>query len=318
MSAVPEIAVVVPAHGRPLRLRWLLNALQEQTLERSRFELLVATTQDDLAALAAGHPVGAEVVRPERSAAAVQRNAGWRAATAPLVAFTDDDCRPPAEWLARLLAAAVAHPGAIVQGATRPDPDEDALAARSPRARTMHVTPPTAWGESCNILYPRAVLERLGGFDEAFPEPAGEDTDLAQRALAAGTALVGAPEALTFHAVEVPTLAGSLRGLRRWRHVPAVVKRHPGLRRGMPLGIFWKPRHAWLALALAGAPFARRHPWFALALALPWARAAAPSYGRSPRGLARAAAELPARALLDAAEMAHVARGAAAQRTVLL
>jgi GT2 family glycosyltransferase len=318
VSAAPEVAVVVPAHGRPLRLRWLLNALEEQTLGRERFEIVVATTQAEPAALAASHPVGVRVVRPRRSSAAAQRNAGWRAAVAPLVAFTDDDCRPPAEWLERLLSAACAHPGAVVQGATRPDPDEDALAARAPRAQTMRVAPPTGWGETCNILYPRAVLEALGGFDERFPEPAGEDTDLVQRAAEHGTAVLGAPDAVTFHAVEVTSLLRALRGLRRWRYVPAVVKRHPALRRRMPLGIFWKPRHAWLALALAGLPLARRHPLAALALALPWARSAAPSYGRSPRGLLRSAAELPARALLDGAEMAIVARGAAAERTVLL
>ena len=36
-APTPEIAVVVPSHDRPLRLRWLLNALEEQTLDRSRW-----------------------------------------------------------------------------------------------------------------------------------------------------------------------------------------------------------------------------------------------------------------------------------------
>ena len=31
------------------------------------------------------------------------RNRGWRAAAAPLVAFTDDDCRPSTTWLQELL-----------------------------------------------------------------------------------------------------------------------------------------------------------------------------------------------------------------------
>jgi len=318
VSGAPEIAVVVPAHGRPLRLRWLLNALEEQSLARSRFEIVVATTQADLAALAATHPVVPRVVCPDRPAPSVQRNTGWRAARAPLVAFTDDDCRPPAQWLDRLLAVAQARPGAVVQGTTRPDPDERALAERAPGAVSMDVTPLSGWGETCNILYPRAVLERLGGFDERFPQAAGEDTDLVQRAAALGVPIVAAPRALTFHAVEVPTLLGAVRRRGRWRAVPEVVRRHPGLRRGMPLGVFWKPRHAWLALALIGIPLARRRPAAALALAVPWGVAAAPAYGRSPRGLARAAAELPARAVLDLAEMGAVARGALAARTVLL
>ena len=38
----PEIAVVVASHDRPLRLRWLLEALADQTLARYRFEVVVA------------------------------------------------------------------------------------------------------------------------------------------------------------------------------------------------------------------------------------------------------------------------------------
>ncbi len=38
----PEISVVVASHDRPYRLRWLLNALEEQTLDRDRWEVIVA------------------------------------------------------------------------------------------------------------------------------------------------------------------------------------------------------------------------------------------------------------------------------------
>src|SRR4051812_19641946 len=100
---MPEIAVVVPSHDRPLRLRWLLNALEEQTLARERWELIVAhdSTGPETAALLASHPVGARAIgfAPGSAGPAAKRNAGWRAGSAPLIAFTDDDCRPPPEWL---------------------------------------------------------------------------------------------------------------------------------------------------------------------------------------------------------------------------
>jgi GT2 family glycosyltransferase len=318
VPGAPLISVVVPAHGRPLRLRWLLNALEEQTVGRDGFEVLVAAEQDGLLALAREHPVGARALFAPGSGPAERRNAGWRAARAPLVAFTDDDCRPPADWLERLLAAAGAHPGAVVQGATRPDPDELDLALRAPHARTQEIEPPTPWGQTCNIAYPREVLERLGGFDETFPLPAGEDTDLLQRALAAGTGHFAAPEALTYHCVEPGSLRESLRVAWRWQALPLVLKRHPQLRRGLPLGLFWKPQHAGLCLGLAALPLARRAPLLALVAWLPWVRAALPSYGRSPRGRARAAAELPARLVVDAVETAAIAKGAVEHRSALL
>jgi GT2 family glycosyltransferase len=326
VSAAPEIAVVVASHDRSLRLRWLLNALEEQTLDPARFEVVVAHDSAGLErleteALLRAHPLaGAGVLRhltfaPGRGPAA-KRNAAWRASTAPVVAFTDDDCRPPAEWLERLLAATAAAPGAIVQGATRPDPDETNLVVVH-GWRSQHVDPPGAWGQTCNIAYPRAILETTGGFDETLPVAAGEDTDLLQRALAAGSRLAAAPAALTFHAVEVQPLHRRLRAAGRWSHMAALVRRHPHLRAGFPLRVFWKERHAWLALALAGTALGRRFPP-ALLLVLPYARAAAPSYGPGRRGRARAIAELPLCALQDGAEIAALARGSVRHRTLVL
>ena len=309
-DAPPRIAVVVPSHERPLRLRWLLNALEEQTLDRGAFEVVVAH-DSEYGELVRGHPVGAREVRVGPSGPAAKRNAGWRAAEAELIAFTDDDCRPPPDWLERAVAAAAARPGAIVQGATRPDPDEIAL-VRAAHHRTATIDPPTVEAQTCNILYPREVLERLGGFDESLGTIGGEDLDLAHRARAAGVPYEAAPEVLTFHAVEVLGLRRRLAFGWRWRDLPSLVRRHPELRRNATLGVFWKPRHAWLTLALAG--LAARRP----ALALPWAAAALPSYGPGARGRLRAVSELPGQAAIDAVELAALASGSLRHRTLFL
>ena len=61
-----------------------------------------------------------------------ERNAGWREARAPIVAFTDDDCEPTPQWLARTLAACRAYPDAVTQGITLPHPSEAPARAASP------------------------------------------------------------------------------------------------------------------------------------------------------------------------------------------
>ena len=317
---VPEIAVVVPSHDRPLRLRWLLNALEEQTLARERWELIVAHDSSDAEtpALLAAHPVGARVlaVPPGSAGPAAKRNAGWRATSAPVVAFTDDDCRPPPEWLERLLDAARRAPGAIVQGRTTPDPDERALLHAAPWSRSQEIDPPTVWAQTCNIAYPRDVLERLGGFDERLPVASGEDTDLARRAVGDGVPVLAAPDAETHHAVDATWMAPALRSTWRWGHLAYLVRRHPSLREAMTARVFWKRSHALLLLGLAGAAASRR-PLGALAL-VPWALEARPRYGHGARGLVRAASELPGRAALDATEIAALAAGSAKYRTFLL
>src|SRR3954453_23845971 len=267
----PEVSVVVPSHERGTRLRWLLNALEEQTLPRSQWELVVVfDSTDDTEELVRTHPLAPRYVRltPGTGTPSRQRNAGWREARAPLIAFTDDDCRPDREWLARMVQIAAGNPGAIVQGRVRPDPFEtDILAA--PHARTIEVDPPGPFAQTCNVLYPRELLERVGGFEESFPLMSGEDTDLYERAREAGAAYVGAPDALVYHAVESSSLIGALRRSIRWQHLAYVVKRHPHVRERLDLRVFWRRSHTLLALAVGGA-LAARSVRPAAALTLPY------------------------------------------------
>lgn len=323
-ATAPLISVCVPSHERPLRLRWLLNALAEQTLDRRQWEVVVCddSRSPAAAALLQSHPLRAgDTLRPVRLApgaggsAARQRNVAWRSARAPLVLFTDDDCRPPRDWLANALDAAGRHPGAIVQGATQPDPDEAHLMA-APHARTQAITPPVPWAQTCNVLYPRAVLEAVGGFEEHMA--AGEDTELALRARATGVGYVGDPAVLTHHAVEAGSLRGKLRTVPRWRGLALVVRRHPEVRRHLVGGVFWRASHALLPVAVLGLVAARRTRGRSLLAVLPYVLSARGSYGPGARGRARALAEVPGRAVVDAAEIVALARGSVEQRTLIL
>jgi GT2 family glycosyltransferase len=201
---------------------------------------------------------------------------------------------------------------------TLPDPDEEPN-QHGAFPRSQRIVPPVPWAQACNIVYPRAVLEQVGGFVEDPPLAAGEDTELAIRARAAGAPYVGAREVLTWHAVYDEGLVTHLRGLRRWGDLAWHLKRHPEARRHYPLWIFWKRTHVWLPVAAAGAALARRRGPAWAVLALPWAAHSAPAYGEgNPRGRMRAASELPLRAVVDAAEMVACARGAIRHRTPFL
>lgn len=313
MADSPSVSVVVASHGRHLRLRWLLNALEEQT--RRDFELIVVHTYD--AATAArvldGHPLAPRhiAVEPGTGSPSRQRNLGWRAARGELIAFTDDDCRPEADWLERLTAAARA--GAVVQGRTRPEPFEAEI-LRAPHVRTLDIVPVNAYVQTANVLYPRALLERLGGFDERAV--AGEDVGLSLRARRAGAEIVAAPDAVVYHAVESHTLPGILRANLKWRYLAYLVGQHPEFRREMPLRLFWDADHLRTTAALAGALGARRHPALGL-LAAPYLQRMLTRRGTGRR-MAVAAAELPGQAVRQLAEVAGMAAGALEHRTPIL
>jgi GT2 family glycosyltransferase len=319
----PSISVVVPSHERPVRLRWLLNALVTQTLPPDRFEVLVAYDSESRAVeqLLRSHPLSAAgrlrglPVSADKVFAGPKRNVAWRAARAPLILFTDDDCRPPAEWVSEAVVAAEAHPGSIVQGTTLPDPDEAAVLRGAPWAETHWIEPPTPWAETCNIAYPRELLERLGGFDERMR--VGEDSELAERARRAGATIVAAPSMLVYHAVNANWLPGAVKAHWRWRDVAWLAKRHPALRRHMWGWIFWKREHAALVAAIAGVGLARRRP-LAATLAVPWLAGSLRRRGSGGRGVVRSLFELPGRAAIDATEVATLACGSVRYGTLLL
>jgi glycosyltransferase involved in cell wall biosynthesis len=321
-SSTPQVSVVVPSHNRPMRLRRLLDALEEQTLARDCWEVIVVHDSPDRETdiILRDHPLAAEgtlrhIRYPPNSASpSLKRNAGWQAAHAALIAFTDDDCRPEPGWLGALLEAAA--PDAVVQGATTPDPLEDHLLVTARHARSQRVDPPSWYAQTCNIAYPRSLLERVGGFDELGPVPAGEDTDLYLRVRATtGARLIAASDAVVRHAVEPMTLLELLRFTRRWEQLAAVVKRHPDVRSSIYLRLFWRKRHAHFLLGVFGLLAARRHVALAL-LVVPWLRLVAPS--ATPRALVGQLRRAPAEALIDAHEIMTLARGSVRHRTLFL
>ncbi|HEX8067719.1 MAG TPA: glycosyltransferase [Thermoleophilaceae bacterium] len=322
MEGPVPVTVVVASHARHLRLRWLLNALEEQTLGADRWEAVVVHDygSDVAARVLDSHPLATAgrlrhiAIEPGTGSPARQRNLGWRAARGGLVAFTDDDCRPEPEWLERLVAAAEGAPGQVVQGATRPDPLEWEVGA-APHVRTLSIEPVGPFVQTCNVLYPRPLLERLDGFDERAI--AGEDVGLSLRARAAGANVVAAPAAVVYHAVESHPLPGILRENLKWRHLAYLAKRHPEVRRDLCLGVFWDADHLAIAAAMAGVAGARLHPAL-LGLAVPFVVRASRRRGPGAASRAIALAELPGAATRQAAEVLGLAAGSLRHRTLLL
>jgi GT2 family glycosyltransferase len=325
LTPVPqlEVSVVVASHERARRLVTLLDALAAQTLPRERWELIVVHTYapDEAERLLDGHELSRSgLLRHYRvpvstASPASQRNRGWRDARAPLVAFTDDDCRPREDWLENLVEAASGAPGAIVQGATRPDPRESEN-LRATHVRTLHVNPPGRFTQTCNILYPRALLDRVGGFDEVAIT--GEDIDLALRGQAEGARLVGEPGALVYHAVEALTLREKMRSNLKWQHLAYIVKRHPELREHCHMRVWWKTEHFFAAMALIGLVSARRHPWLTVVAVRPFCRLMRRRYPDTPLVYLQMARGIPEQWLVELVEIGVFFKGSVRYRTLLL
>jgi glycosyltransferase involved in cell wall biosynthesis len=270
----PDVSVVVATHARPRRVRALLDALAAQTIPATRFEVVVVddrSSEETTALLADEQRLGRLRLRvvqrsPERGPAR-NREAGWRASSGAVVAFTDDDCAPHPEWLEAGLRAVRGNPGTIVQGRTEAMPwERDRL---GPFSRTVEIARLDPNFQCCNVFYPRELLEQVDGFDtDDFERWGGEDADLAWRAIASGARAVFAANAIVYHAVNDLGPLGKLRVAARWHTAMLVYARHPELRRShFARGIFWKGTHYHLVRTLAALVLPRQlrflRPWLA-------------------------------------------------------
>lgn len=275
---MPEISVVFATHNRPHRLHRQLAALREQTLSNERYEVVVvddgsgSETERVIAEAAEAYradDLTLTKVRTEGRGPAVARNRGWNAAAAPLIAFTDDDCEAPPQWLERGLRAARATPDQFVQGPVAPIPAE--VSQFGPFSHTLIVDRLGPGFETANIFYPLTLLERLGGFDEQyFSMAGGEDSDLAWRAIEAGVVPAWAADVLTHHAVENIGPVRSIRRAWHWHETILAFKRHPGMRAQLHRGVFWSPGHVRFLRAAVAVGLPRRLWPLRLWLAAPY------------------------------------------------
>ncbi|HEX4868975.1 MAG TPA: glycosyltransferase [Acidimicrobiales bacterium] len=146
------------------------------------------------------------VLRAERPGLSVARNVGLGAATTPVVAFTDDDCRPRAGWAAALAGGFVDPAVGFVTGFVEAD-RQGRMAVSCMVDGQAHRyrlgDDPFHLGVGANMAVRTTAAVAVGGFDERLgagaPLRAGEDVDLWWRLLHAGWEGRYAPDAQVTH-----------------------------------------------------------------------------------------------------------------------
>jgi len=265
----PRVSVVIPTHGRPALLARCLKAVAAQTLPRSDYEVIVVSDGPDAAtrmAVSGGGGAVRHLELPRRSGPAAARNAGWRAARAPIVAFTDDDTVPSRSWLAAGLAELDAGADAVTGRVVMPLPpspsDYERDAARLAEAEFV----------TANCFVKVEMLNAVGGFDERFKLPWREDSDLHFALLARGAVVRRAAGAVVSHPVRPAPWGVSIQQQRKVQFDALLYKKHRGLyrqriRRGPRLDYY----AVVAALLAALASFGLGAPAAGSAAALVWA-----------------------------------------------
>lgn len=197
--------VVIPTRDRPSALAACLEAISQQTIAEELDVVVVDDGSHDEAGVAAiveGRP-GVRLVRTAAAGPSTARNAGAAAARGQLILFTDDDCRPAADWAERLTEALRSGSDAVA-GLTINGDSRNRVAAASQVIANALVMPVRE--HSLEVLFApsnnlgcRIEIARSIPFDASFAAPGGEDRDWCAQLLRAGYSLRLESRAVVHH-----------------------------------------------------------------------------------------------------------------------
>jgi GT2 family glycosyltransferase len=229
----PRISIVVPTRNRHSAIRDCVNACLRSEYRHHLFEVVVID-DGSKPPIADFGVANVRVIRQQPAGPAAARNSGIRAAAGQWIAFTDDDCRPRADWLSELEKACSRYPDALIGGST-----VNALTANPYSTTSQFLVsylyyyfekfPKQRFFTSSNMAASREQLLNIGGFDESFPLPAAEDRDLCDRWVENGGTLHYLPLAVADHMHEMG-FAGFLRQQFRYGRGAKILSRRRAAR----------------------------------------------------------------------------------------
>lgn len=204
--AVPEFSVVVPTHDRSDLLRAALASVLAQTVRN--FEVIVVDDGGpepiDQILFRYSASLELSLIRQSWKGPGGARNAGAATAQGDLLAFTDDDCQPAADWLSQIAAKHRQSPASLIGGCTINGLEQNPYATTSQMILEIAYAHYNRDPENArffaanNIAIPAALFREIGGFDEGF-RIASEDRELCDRWLHLGHRMSYAPRAIVVH-----------------------------------------------------------------------------------------------------------------------
>lgn len=197
-----KFSIIVPTFNRKGSLKKCLESLLSQDYPVFEYEIIVIDdgskdgTQDFLKTYRDGR---IRAFFNNHGGPAKARNFGAKNSYGIYLAFTDDDCLVSSSWLKELETGFSRWSQAGAVGGYLEAPDEvlkSKITAKLEAFETREIYKAgdkeylggfeSPAGGTNNIAYRKVVFDELGGFDENFPEAAGEDADLKFRAVKAG------------------------------------------------------------------------------------------------------------------------------------
>jgi len=203
LDTTPSVTVIVPAYNEATRIAACIESLRAQTYPSELLQIIVVDngSTDGTFELLQRTP-GIEALCETQPGSYAARNLALRHAHGDIVCFTDADCRADPDWVRNASAHLTDPRVGIVAGhveldfgssnpLTASELFEKCFAFRQADNARNGVCVTANW---CS---PRALIEKLGGFDSTVKS--GGDHKLAASIAAAGYRVVYAGDAIVRH-----------------------------------------------------------------------------------------------------------------------
>ena len=238
------ISVIVPHLNQPAFLESCLSSLDNQTLDRANFEVIVVDNGSSQLPLSVmeRHPL-TRLLQEAEPGPGIARNRGVKEAAGSIFAFIDADCRADPNWLKNgsdAIGESAEH--TILGGDVRIWRDRNVRFSATEAYETVFAyrfklyIEQHGFSGTGNLMVRRADFEKIGPFAGIH---VAEDMDWGRRALAAGCRFRYAPEMIVYH----PARQSVKELFVKWdRHLQHAANLSDGT-------IGWKAR--WIAKAFA-------------------------------------------------------------------
>jgi glycosyltransferase involved in cell wall biosynthesis len=208
------ISVIVATYNRSPALRALLASCEGLVAPDGGWELIVVDngSSDRTAAfLKEARQRGAPPLvslQERRAGKPAALNTGLQHARGDIIAFTDDDCILPSNWLTALKHEFEADPalGGIGGRIELHDSTDRQITTLTSSSRRRLTSPSQLFGFifGCNMAFRRSVIDAVDGFDPLVgpgaPIGSGNDVDLVYRAFRQGHPIEYSPDVVVYHA----------------------------------------------------------------------------------------------------------------------
>lgn len=206
----PFISIVIPTYNRPERLADCLESLTNLEYPRDSYEVVVVDDGSQMSLESVverfKNQVEITLIKQVNQGPATARNTGAKQAKGEFLAFTDDDCKPAADWLNKIAACFTNTPDCLIGGKTINILPENPFSTASQELINYLYSyyntdsHEAAFFASNNIAISTERFHKIGGFDTTFPLAAAEDREFCDRWLQYGNKMIYVPEANVYHA----------------------------------------------------------------------------------------------------------------------